>query len=204
MIEVLGQPFFQNALMAGMVVALMCFFLGVYVLLKRVVFVGFALSQIASAGVAVALLLGVSPSRRHRLHRGWGRLLLRIPSRKRIPMEGVIGASYILAAAVGIIAIAKYPARRGAGAAHPVREHPVGGDRGARHCDGRLYPDRAGPFPLLQGIPLRLLRLRDGAGPRPGPASGTSSCTSPSGSPSLSPSGRWGSSSSSRSWSSRR
>ena len=50
MIEVLGQPFFQNALIAGMVVALMCSFLGVYVLLKRVVFVGFALSQIASAG----------------------------------------------------------------------------------------------------------------------------------------------------------
>ncbi|MFQ5990210.1 MAG: iron chelate uptake ABC transporter family permease subunit [Candidatus Methylomirabilales bacterium] len=110
MIEILREPFFQYALMAGTVVALMCSFLGVYVLLKRVVFVGFALSHIASAGVAFALLLGVSPL--------WPALAFslagvaffsQLPSRLKIPMEGVIGASYVLAAALGIICIAKYP-----------------------------------------------------------------------------------------------
>lgn len=110
MIEMLAQPFFQNALMAGTVVALMCSFLGVYVLLKRVVFVGFALSQIASAGVAVALLVGASPLLiALAFSLGGVAFFSQIPSRQKIPMEGVIGASYILAAAVGIIAIAKYP-----------------------------------------------------------------------------------------------
>ncbi len=110
MIEILQQPFFQNALMAGIVVALMCAFLGVYVLLKRVVFVGFALSQIASAGVAFALLLGVSPFLPAIVFSlGGVAFFSLIPSRRKVPMEAVIGASYILAAAVAIISIAKYP-----------------------------------------------------------------------------------------------
>jgi zinc transport system permease protein len=110
MIEILQQPFFQNALMAGIVVALMCSFLGVYVLLKRVVFVGFALSHIASAGVAFALLLGTSPLLSAlAFSLGGVAFFSQVPARRKVPMEGVIGASYILAAAVAIICVAKYP-----------------------------------------------------------------------------------------------
>ncbi|MFQ5803861.1 MAG: metal ABC transporter permease, partial [Candidatus Methylomirabilales bacterium] len=110
MIEILQQPFFQNALMAGIVVALMCSFLGVYVLLKRVVFVGFALSHIASAGVAFALLLGTGPLiPALAFTLGGVAFFSQVPARRKVPMEGVIGASYILAAAVAIICVAKYP-----------------------------------------------------------------------------------------------
>lgn len=110
MIEILQQPFFQNALMAGIVVALMCSFLGVYVLLKRVVFVGFALSHIASAGVAFALLLGTSPLLSAlAFSLGGVAFFSQVPARRKVPMEAVIGASYILAAAVAIICVAKYP-----------------------------------------------------------------------------------------------
>jgi ABC-type Mn2+/Zn2+ transport system permease subunit len=61
MVEMLQHPFFQNALLAGLCTALMCAIVGVYVLLKRIVFVGIALSQLSSAGVALALLLQLPP-----------------------------------------------------------------------------------------------------------------------------------------------
>lgn len=47
-------------LLAAMLVALVCAYLGVFVLLKRIVFVGLALAQISSAGIALAFLVGPS------------------------------------------------------------------------------------------------------------------------------------------------
>ena len=62
MVEMLQQPFFHNALIAGVLAAMMCSMVGVYVVLKRVVFVGITLAQISSAGVALALLLHLHPT----------------------------------------------------------------------------------------------------------------------------------------------
>ena len=45
-----------------MLAAMMCSMVGVYVVLKRIVFVGITLAQIASAGVALALLLHLHPT----------------------------------------------------------------------------------------------------------------------------------------------
>ena len=61
MLEMLQHPFFQYALLAGMLAAVMCAMVGVYVLLKRIVFVGITLAQMSSAGVALALLLQLPP-----------------------------------------------------------------------------------------------------------------------------------------------
>lgn len=63
MLEMLQHPFFQYALLAGMLAAVMCAIVGVYVLLKRIVFVGITLAQMSSAGVALALLLQLPPWR---------------------------------------------------------------------------------------------------------------------------------------------
>lgn len=52
-------PILQNGLAACVITALVCSFLGVYVVLKRVVFVTAALSQTASLGIAGAMFLGV-------------------------------------------------------------------------------------------------------------------------------------------------
>ncbi len=106
----LKHPFFQNALLSGVLVALLCSFLGVYVVLKRIVFVGIALAQLASAGVALALLLHLHP-----LLFAFTFSLLgvaffsQVPSQRRVPVEGVIGASYIFAASLGILFVAKNP-----------------------------------------------------------------------------------------------
>jgi zinc transport system permease protein len=110
MVEMLQHPFFQYALIAGMLAASMCSMVGVYVLLKRIVFVGIALAQISSAGVALALLLQIHPLMLALSATCAGVIFFsQIPSQRRIPLEGVIGASYILAATLGVIFIAKNP-----------------------------------------------------------------------------------------------
>ncbi len=53
-LQILQQDFVQDALKAALIVALLCSFLGVYVVLKRIVFVGAALAQISSLGAALA------------------------------------------------------------------------------------------------------------------------------------------------------
>jgi len=47
-------------LMAGSLVALTCAYMGVFVVLRRIVFVGLALAQVSGAGVALAFLVGPS------------------------------------------------------------------------------------------------------------------------------------------------
>lgn len=53
-LELLHAGFVQDALKAALIVAVMCSFLGVYVVLKRIVFVGAALAEISSLGAALA------------------------------------------------------------------------------------------------------------------------------------------------------
>jgi zinc transport system permease protein len=108
--ELLEQTFFQHALVAGTLVAISCSFVGVYVLLKRIVFLGIALAQIASAGVALALLLGWDPLLTALAASLAGAVgFSQIRWRGRAPIEGVLGISYVLAAALGTVFIAKNP-----------------------------------------------------------------------------------------------
>ena len=109
-VEMLQHAFFIYALIAGALAACMCSVVGVYVLLKRMVFVGITLAQLSSAGVALALLLDLPP---------WllalGATLIgvaffsQVSANRDIPLEGVIGASYALSAVLGIMFIAKNP-----------------------------------------------------------------------------------------------
>ena len=108
--EMLSYPFFQSALIAGTLSAAMCGLVGVYVLLKRVVFVGITLAQVASLGVALALLIDVHPMIVALATTLAGVACLSFTSAgRRVPQEGVIGASYVMAAALGIICVAKNP-----------------------------------------------------------------------------------------------
>lgn len=53
-IEMLGHGFVQDALKAALMVAVLCSYMGVFVVLKRIVFVGAALAESASLGAALA------------------------------------------------------------------------------------------------------------------------------------------------------
>lgn len=61
MLEALSFPFFQKALLAGMLVGVMCGYYGVFVVQRGLSFLGDGLAHAAFGGVALALLLGWSP-----------------------------------------------------------------------------------------------------------------------------------------------
>src|SRR5207248_10604639 len=59
-LALLQQAFVQDALKAALIVAVICSYLGVFVVLKRIVFVGAALAEISSLGAALAFVPAVS------------------------------------------------------------------------------------------------------------------------------------------------
>ena len=105
---VFGLDFMQRALWAGLVVSGVCAFLGVYVILKRIVFVGIALSEMSSAGVALAMLKGFEPMVGSVLMMlaGVGLLSVRWGGR-RIRQDAFIGIGYVVASATSILLISK-------------------------------------------------------------------------------------------------
>ncbi|HKC23097.1 MAG TPA: metal ABC transporter permease [Thermoanaerobaculia bacterium] len=59
MTEFFAYPFFQRALVAGVVTALLCGALSFFVILRRLAFVGSGVAHAAFGGVAIATLLGI-------------------------------------------------------------------------------------------------------------------------------------------------
>src|SRR5258705_12623812 len=109
---------FREALYGALVIAVCCSVLGVYVVLRRIVFVGAALAQLSSAGIALALFLGgmgvTSGLTGHptafALAFGLAAaMFLRLCGGQRagVPPDATIGVTYAAAAAAGILLIAK-------------------------------------------------------------------------------------------------
>src|SRR5688572_8470581 len=108
---------FRDALMGSLVIAITCSILGVYVVLRRIVFVGAALAQLSSAGVALALFLsgaawaegiGRHPTEMALALTLGGVLFLAFESpRSLVPRDAAIGIAYTVAGAAGILLVAK-------------------------------------------------------------------------------------------------
>lgn len=108
---------FREALYGALVIGLTCAVLSVYVVLRRIVFVGAALAQLSSAGIALALWLsGVSavsalghyPTALSLIVTLLGALFFGLGGGRRlISSEASIGVVYAVAAAAGILLIAK-------------------------------------------------------------------------------------------------
>lgn len=97
----------QRALAASILVGAICAYLGVYVVLRRIVFVGAALAQVSSAGVGLAMALGINPSGPSLGATALGVAALSIRSAgKRITQESVIGVAYGLAGALAVLLVA--------------------------------------------------------------------------------------------------
>ena len=100
--------FLREALYAGLLVALMCSYLGVYVVLKRIVFVGVALAELSSAGIAVGLWMGFSPIAGAMLLVLFGVTMFAVRwSPRRVPGDSTIGIVYSVAGALAILCISK-------------------------------------------------------------------------------------------------
>ncbi len=61
MIEILSMPFMQRAIVAGMILAIVTGVLSVFIVLRRLSFIGVGISHTAFGGVALGILLGVNP-----------------------------------------------------------------------------------------------------------------------------------------------
>ena len=108
---------FKDALYGALVIALACSVLGVYVVLRRIVFVGAALAQLSSAGIALAFwLAGLGIATTLTSHPIALSLVATLAgviffaqggSRSRLPHDATIGVTYAVAAAAGILLVAK-------------------------------------------------------------------------------------------------
>lgn len=107
---------FREAFIGSLLIALACSVLGVFVVLRRIVFVGAALAQISSAGLALAFfLLGRGIAVELTEHPEAFSLVITLASvaffastgRGRVSPDAKIGVAYAIAAATGILLIAK-------------------------------------------------------------------------------------------------
>ncbi len=99
---------FPSALVAGVLISAACAALGVFVILKRMVFIGAALSETAAAGLAAALALGFPPlAGAAAFTLAAGALLSRPFETSRIPRDAVLGAIFAAASASSILLAAR-------------------------------------------------------------------------------------------------
>ena len=109
---------FREALYGALVIALACSVIGVYVVLRRIVFVGAAIAQLSSAGIALALFLaGTGIIGSFAGHTTTFSLAFALAGamffglgggqRAGVPPDATIGVGYAVAAAAGILLISK-------------------------------------------------------------------------------------------------
>ncbi len=114
---------FRYAIAGIILVSFICSYLGVYIVLRRIIFVGVAIAQISSVGVAFALLLGLPPMVFSLVFTLLGMFGMSTnPGGRRLSQEAIIGLGFITASALTILLIAK-----SALGIHEI-EHIVNGD----------------------------------------------------------------------------
>ena len=107
MIEMLEYDFIRTALLGTTAIGIVCAYLGVYVVLRRIVFVGATMAQISSAGIALGILTGWSPN-------AWsvGLTFLAVlffahPSfGKRWPQDATLGVLFTVSGAAAVLLVA--------------------------------------------------------------------------------------------------
>lgn len=128
--ELLREPFVQRALLVALMVAVLCSYLGIFVVLKRIVFVGAALAEVSALGAALAFfppvvglfqsVTGALPALEPLHH--YLPLVLALVSMllavavfsqqrisRRLPREAIIGATYAAAVGLTLLALSQNP-----------------------------------------------------------------------------------------------
>ncbi len=111
MLEMLRHDFLRHALAAAIVAGVSLSFVGVYVILRRIVFVGAALAQLGAAGVGLALLTGFSPllGGAVGVFAGVFGFVLMPQQEKAVSRESLLGAAYAIASAFALLFVALSP-----------------------------------------------------------------------------------------------
>lgn len=107
-LETWRSPIVQDALRVGLILAIVGGCAGVYVVLKRIVFVGAALAQVSAAGVALALLVGWHPLLSAVLFALIGSAFFAQPwGERRTSREAIIGAVFLTFSALTVLLASK-------------------------------------------------------------------------------------------------
>jgi zinc transport system permease protein len=105
--EMLGLPFFQRALLGGVLVALMLSVLSFFVVLRRISFIGVGISHSALGGVALGLALGLDPTVSTTVFCLGIALLIGFVCRKgHVREDAAIGITFSTTMALGVVLIA--------------------------------------------------------------------------------------------------
>jgi len=109
--EMLQHDFLRHALKAAIVAGVSLAYVGVYVVLRRIVFMGAALAQLGAAGVGLGLLLGQPPVLMGTIavFAGVAGFALLPADERRLSRENLLGAIYALASALALLFVAKSP-----------------------------------------------------------------------------------------------
>jgi zinc transport system permease protein len=111
MLEILSYVFFQRALIAGLLAALACGIIGVYVVVRRSVFLADGISHAAFGGIGIAVFLGWSQPL-------FGALIASVTMaisigvagiRTRLREDSVIGILWVLGMALGFVFLYRAP-----------------------------------------------------------------------------------------------
>jgi len=110
MLEALQYEFMRNALLAGLLAAVACGIVGVYVVVKKIVFISGGIAHASFGGIGLGYFLGINPI--------IGALFFSVASglaigsvtrRTRLPEDTAIGILWAVGMALGVVFIALTP-----------------------------------------------------------------------------------------------
>jgi len=110
MIEALQYEFMRNAVAAGLLAAVACGIVGVYVVVKRMVFISGGIAHTSFGGVGLGYFLGINPIIGALLFAlGSGVAIGVMTRRTRLPEDTAIGVLWALGMALGVVLIGLTP-----------------------------------------------------------------------------------------------
>jgi ABC-type Mn2+/Zn2+ transport system permease subunit len=99
---------FPEAVLASLTIASVCSLLGVFTILKRVVFIGITLSEVAACGIAAGMLYGLPPFLGAGAFTLVAVVVLAYPfEMNRIPRDAVLGVVFVLASSLSIVLVSR-------------------------------------------------------------------------------------------------
>ncbi|MFN2419862.1 MAG: metal ABC transporter permease [Gemmatimonadota bacterium] len=104
----LEYGFIRTALSGTIVIGAVCAYLGLYVVLRRIVFVGATLAQVSSAGIALGILTGWNPNVVSLVFTFAAVLFFAHPTfGKRWPQDATLGVAFTVSGAVAVLFVAQ-------------------------------------------------------------------------------------------------
>lgn len=110
MINIFSDSFMTTALLTGLIAGMACAYLGVFIILKRIIFMGIAIAEVSALGVALGLFIGLNPFICAFATAILGVIVFWVAHTERsVSRESFIGFVYVSCASLAVILIAKNP-----------------------------------------------------------------------------------------------